>query len=488
MSAVIRDERVTDLLDRRARQPGRSPVEVGVDRIWRFLCSVRAAVYEIVFLAALVLIGTLKGSIIPAQIPRVIPALEPLVTRWYAFDVFRSPVFSGTLALLAVAIVVCTANRIPGIWAAIAHPTVTTTRQFFHSATPAARFVLPLESGVAAVHLTSVLRQRRYRVLQDAHAGALHLYADKHRFGTLGTFPFHLGLILVLIGGIVGAQLGFRESMFTVPEGAVREVGYGTGLRIQLERFTDSYDELGAVTEYRSDLVLFDGDREVRRQSIRVNQPLTYGTVTFYQTSYGQAAQMRISDQSGNLVFDEAVEFTYQSRSNRDAPAAKLDLPAVGRSLELIFPNLKVDDTPEIGTTKVEPGQVFVQARDLSTNTLLADGAAISQGDSAILAGLTVQFVREQRFTLLQVASNPGIPLLFAAALIGVLGLLLTFCFPHRRLRILVQETSGGTEVLMAPLARRDWAGQRDFVATIVALEPSWGVAEPYGRMLREQR
>ena len=58
-----------------------------LDRVWRFFCSVRAAMYEIVFLAVLVLVGTLKGSVIPAQIPRYVPALEPVVRRWYAFDV-----------------------------------------------------------------------------------------------------------------------------------------------------------------------------------------------------------------------------------------------------------------------------------------------------------------------------------------------------------------------------------------------------------------
>ena len=250
MSAMAaRDERVTDMLRRRAQRPGRSPVEVIVDRVWRFFCSVRAAIYEIVFLAILVLIGTLKGSIIPAQIPRFVPALEPLVRRWYAFDVFGSLVFSLTLVLLAIAIVVCTINRVPGIWASIAHPTVVTPRQFFRSAEPAARFHPAVSAPAAVGELVQTLKALRYRVLREERDGAVHVYADKNRFGKLGTFPFHLGLILVLIGGIVGAQFGFRETMFTVPEGSVREVGHGTGLRVKLDGFIDTYDELGAVTE-----------------------------------------------------------------------------------------------------------------------------------------------------------------------------------------------------------------------------------------------
>lgn len=485
MSAVpARDERVTDILRRRAELPGRSPAEAVVDRIWRFFCSVRAAVYEIVFLALLVLIGTLKGSIIPAQIPRFVPALEPLVKRWYAFDVYQSLVFSLTLLLLTVAIIVCTVNRVPGIWASIASPTVATTRHFFTAAETAALFRPGRDAADATAALIRVLKARRYRVLCEERDGEVHVYADKNRFGKLGTFPFHLGLILVLVGGIVGSQFGFREMMFTVPEGSVREVGYGTGLRVGLAGFIDVYDELGSVTEYRSDLILYDGDREVRRQSIYVNRPLTYNTVTFYQSSYGQAARLRITDEAGNVVFEDGVEFTFQSRSNMDAPAAKVDLPAQGVSLELIFPNVKLDAKPEIGDIKLRPGEMYAQARDLRTNEKLGEGVVIAQGDTAALAGLGVQFVRETRFTLLQVASNPGIPILFAASAMGMLGLVVTFGWPHRRVRALVRGIPGGAEVLTAPLARRDWAGTRDFVATVAALQTSLGAAEPYGRMV----
>lgn len=489
MSSVpVREERVTDILRRRAARPNRSLAEAAVDRVWRFFCSVRAAVYEIVFLALLVLIGTLEGSVIPAQIPRFVPALEPLVVRWYAFDVFGSLIFSFTLGLIAVAIVVCTINRVPGIWASIAHPTVATTRQFFQAAEPAAAFRPVADVQQASDVLAAGLRARRYRVVSEAREGVTHVYADKHRFGKLGTFPFHLGLILVLIGGIVGARFGFREMMFSVPEGSVREVGYGTNLSVVLEGFIDTYDELGAVTEYRSDLVLYDGGREVRRQSIEVNQPLTYNNVSFYQASYGQAALMRVTDERGAVVFEDGVEFTYQSRSNTDAPAALLELPAQNVVLELIFPNNNLDAEPEIGATKLLPGQLYAQARDARTNEKLGEGTVIAQGGSAELAGLGVAFVREQRFTLLQVASNPGIPILFAAALMGVFGLVVTFGLPHRRVRARVSETAAGTEVLLAPMARRDWAGQRDFVTTVAALESRLGAAEPYGRMLHERR
>ncbi len=481
-TAVEREARVADVLRKRAGRSGCSPGAVVVDRIWRFFCSVRAAAYEIVFLALLVLVGTLKGSIIPAQIPRYVPALEPLVEQWYAFDVFHSLVFSLTLTLLAVAIVVCTINRAPGLWDAIAHPTVPTTHQFFRTAAPAAALRVAEPSDVITADLMGLLKARRYRVLSEERGGEVHVYADKHRFGKLGTFPFHLALILVLIGGIVGSEFGFREPNLAVTEGTTRDIGRGTGLRLHLEAFVDTYDERGQPTAYRSDVILYDGEREVRRQSITVNHPLTYGHVTFYQSGFGPAAVLWVTDPGGVMLYEGSVDFPYRSRANPDAPAGLLDLPTQGVRLELFFPNLTLDATPEIGDIKLRPGELYAQVRDLRTNQKIGEGAVIGQGDAVQLAGLGVRFVRERRFTVLQVASNPGIPILFAASVLLVFGLIVTFAFPHRRVRALVAEAGAETEVLLAPLARRDWGGQRDFVQTLAVIERRFGAAVPYGR------
>lgn len=477
-----REQRVTDIFRERARGPGGSPSMVYIDRVWRFFCSVRIAAYEIFFLALLVLFGTLKGSVIPAQIPRYVPALEPVVKRWYAFDVFHSLIFSFTLALLTVAIVICTINRVPGILRSIGRPSIATSRQFFQSAEPAVTLHPAESTAVVTGDVIRLVKAQRYRVLTEQRGAETHIYADKHRFGKLGTFPFHLALILILVGGIVGSEFGFREQLFAVPEGSVRAVGRGTGLQVRLERFFDSYNELGAPSVYRSDLVIYEGDHEVRRGNVTVNNPLTYRNVTFYQSSYGQAASLTVTNAAGEVIFEDSVAFTFVSRTNPDAPAAFLDLPAQGIQLTMVFPNLKVDETPEIGDIKLGSGELYIQGRNRSTSAKLGEGTVVKQGQSARIGDLNVQFQRERRFTLLQVAYNPGIPILFAAAILLVLGLVVTFAFPHRRIRALVSETDGGTEVLLAPLARRDWGGQRDFMRVLGSLEQRLGAATAHGR------
>ncbi|MDQ4045137.1 MAG: cytochrome c biogenesis protein ResB, partial [Chloroflexota bacterium] len=76
---------------------------------------------------------------------------------------------------------------------------------------------------------------------------------------------------------------------------------------------------------------------------------------------------------------------------------------------------------------------------------------------------LEVLFDRESRFTVLQVAYNPGIPIFFIASVLLVGGLAITFYFPMRRIRGIIQQSAEGGSLIMTPLAKRDWGGKREF-------------------------
>jgi cytochrome c biogenesis protein len=450
-----------------------------VDRIWRFFCSVRAAVFEIIILAVLVLLGTLRGSDAPQWLADFIPFTQPAVDWLYDWDVFHSLPFMLILAVLCVAITVCTINRVPGIWKTISNPVVRTTRGFLDHSELSATYALPLPANETVERLDSTMGKRRYRFLHEQHGTDVHVYADKNRLAKLGTFPFHLALILMLIGGIVGARYGFRENGFVVPEGSIREVGHDTGLSIGLEQFSDSWREDGTPVEYRSDLVLYKNGEPVDEDSITVNNPMTHGTVTIYQASYGQAAQFLITDDQGRVLFDDSIPLgIYTSSANPDAPAGVQQLPQVNAQLNVIAPDNSRENAPEQDNLNLKAGQMFVQVRNTSDPTAEPVSAVIDQGDTVKVGDLNIQFLRENRFTLLQVASNPGMPIFWAAAFLLVGGLAITFYFPHRRVRGIISRDgdSGRTQVTLAPLARWDWSGQRDFRRIIEQLNADFGV------------
>jgi cytochrome c biogenesis protein len=460
-------------LDRPAISPRALP-EMIVDRIWRFFCSVRAAIVEIVILAVLVLIGTLRGSSVPKFIADALPITAPLVDRWYAWDVFRSLPFAGILTVLAIAIAICTMNRAPGIWLAIAHPTVATTHGFLRSAETSARFTAPLDRDALATQIQEAMRASGYRTLRDERNGEIHLYGDRWRFSRLATFPFHLALILILVGGIVGAAWGFREDELIIPEGSVRDLGHGTGLSVRLDDFSEVYREDGSPMVYRSDITLIRNGEPIDAGSMTVNNPLTFGDIVFYQSGFGQAVTLTVEDKSGAVLFDDSLPLgPYQSKLNPDSPAARMDLVPAGVALSVVAPDQNPANKPELDTLQLLSGEMFFMIRPLGAESPIDTpvGATVSQGESLQLGDLSLTFVRERRFSAFQVARNPGIPIFIAASVLLVGGLAITFYFPHRRVRGIVSAAAIGSVAHLAPIARRDWSAKRVFeqLATKIA-------------------
>lgn len=447
----------------------RSGLERGVDKIWRFFTSVRNAIYEISFLTLLVLIGTLRGSVVPEWLADHIPVLQPLVDRWYAWDVFRSPIFAGTLAVIAVAIIICTLNRVPQIWAQFANPTIRTSMGFINGAETAAEYSLEATPEGSLENLRDVLSKRRYRVLTEKHGDATHIYADKNRFGNFGTFPFHLGLILLLVGGIIASTWGFRDEEFVIAEGRRGNVGHGTGLSVELHRVTDTWAPVGSPIDYSSEVTVYKDGNPVKTGTIQVNHPMSVGDVTFYQGSLGQTAEITLQDRGGNIIFSGPIALGLDvSQFNPEAMAGRQPLQMIGSQLVVISRDARpnVEEVPGI---KLQPGQMWVGL------TTQEQGVVVTQGQPQQLGEYTVTFEREGNFTLLQVGYNPGIPVFIIAALFMVGGLMVTFYFPHRRIRGILSPSVEGSTLAIAPLAKRDFSGKREFFSILEKLNETTG-------------
>ncbi|HYI24942.1 MAG TPA: cytochrome c biogenesis protein ResB [Thermomicrobiales bacterium] len=450
----------------------RSPVETAIDRVWRFFCSVRAAIGEISFLALLVLIGTLRGSEVPQWIADGIPALQPFVDRWYAWDVFRSPVFAATLALIAIAIAVCTINRVPGIWQTISEPRVRTSIGYLTRADTSATFRPAVPAGETASAFTGALARRKYRVLTEEVGQDTHIYADRNRYGKLGTFPFHLALILLMVGGIVAATYGFREREFVIPVGETRAVGHGTGMSVELVQFSDTYTPLGIAEDYRAEIVIYDDGEPVKHTTISPNDPTSWRTATFYQSSFGYGARMLVLDQSGTELFSGTIDtgiFTYAG--NPDAPAGFVEIPPAGVTLTVVAPDIDPANAPELDSLNLRNGQMLLMIQPIGGGTAQRETIVVNQGQPVQIGNLTIEFEREVQWTLLQVAYNPGIPIFIIASVLLLGGLLSTFYFPLRRIRAIVTPTPAGSMLVAVPLAKRDWSGKRDFFRTVAAVE-----------------
>ncbi len=306
--------------ERSRKRPDRVPF---YSKIWQLLSSPRLTLVVILVLVAVCLIGVFlmqAPSEVTADPASYRSWVENVATPKYGawtgflsalrfFDVFHSPWFLIVGTLLMINILFCTVKRWTAVVSAVRGGDVRQAAAFFRAGTDRAESKVPAASVKVGQAVAEALEERHYRVRMQDSDGTVNLAAQKNRFSPAGTFLTHLSLILFVLGFLVTAFWGFNHTGFVVAEGARADVGHGTGLSLALTSFEDEYWPDGMPKDYRSNVVLYSGEKQVAQAVVRVNSPLSYHGVNFYQASFGPASVIQISSSNGTL-FDGAVPLT----------------------------------------------------------------------------------------------------------------------------------------------------------------------------------
>jgi cytochrome c biogenesis protein len=436
-----------------------------LDWLWATFTSMRLALALMLGLAVLGLIGSLL-----IQAPAGLASDQAAYTAWLQglkpkyggfvivfdklglFSVFQSIWFRALAVGLTTSILACSAKRAPMLWKAAVHPRTRMAETFFASAPYSETLATPAAPAEAAAATRRVFRANRYRALidpADDGSGVTHVYVDQYRWAPFGTVIAHLSVVLILAGAMVGSMFGYRDEGFAVPVGSTVEVGAGTGLSVLASSFSDSYYESGAPSDYASTLVLYRDGAQVATKTIRVNDPLEYGGTTFYQSFFGPAALMQVSDATGQVVYQDGVPLLWSSDddSRRVGQFALNDgaikVYVVGAASGRVDPYIRA-------------GQMQLEIYRAGEDQPFAI-EILSQGQPMAIGDLQYTFQREQQFTGLIVARDPGQVLVWFGALTLVLGVFLVFMFPNRRIWAAIKaRPDGGGEVRLGATARHD--------------------------------
>ena len=423
-----------------------------VDRVWGWFTSVR--------LALLLILAITTGSVIGAAIAQAPPpALESeqqfslwldqvrdkygmwteLFARLDFFRVFSSVWFRSLVALLVANVLVCTLHRTPRLLQAVRNvPSVRMPDRLFERAPlRVSGDIQTVSAEQALTRLQAAFRRRRYHVRVEHDGNTVHLIAEKNRYYRLGTLLTHAGIVSVLIGAIWGGVGGWRDSQFVVAEGQERAVGHESGLSIRLDSFVDEYYTGGGgiPKDYRSNVVLLKDGQEVKSGTVRVNEPVTYEGVRVHQAFYGPAAVLRVTDPaSGAVLFDDALPLAWRTQ---ERPAGSVVLAEPGLEVFVIGPASAFLDPV------VRPGELRLEVYRLGgTQPLAVEN--VRQGVAQTVADLEFTFLRESRFTGLQVVKDPSLPLVWAGCALIVLGSITVLYFPHRVLWARLQSRQRG--------------------------------------------
>ena len=443
--------------------------------VWHFLTSMRTGVVLILFLGVLTLLGTLlvqapveirsdPDSL--AQWVEAVPRVKyggwaPILSALGLFGVFSTWYFQGLFALLALSILACSINRAPRLWRAATRPHLQMNDAFYERAGLRAEVTVPGGVEDAASAVRAAFRAERFRVLDAPTARGADLYADKFRWGPLGTVLAHLSFVVILAGFVVSATMGFKDPDVVAPVGVPVEVGHDTGLTVTAQSFNASYYPDGTPQDYVSDLVVTRGGVQVARQETRVNRPLIYDGVWFHQSFFGIGADLTAT-QGGKPLIQQTVPLDRTSDDGTrvygwaEAPSAGLTV-----FVSQAASGQQVADLPA--------GSVGLEVHRDGVTT--ASTVVLSPGKPATLDGVEYRFDRTREYTGLSVNRDPGSPLVWVGSILLILGSYLVFFLPHRRVWVRVRPGGRGTStVALASSNKRDPAFEPRFDALVARL------------------
>jgi cytochrome c biogenesis protein len=250
----------------------------------------------------------------------------------------------------------------------------------------------------------------------------------------------HFSLVILVVAYILGLSLGFRETGLVVAEGNTQDIGHNTGLSLKLVSFVDEYYPDGTPKDYRSQVVLYENGKQIEETSVRVNHPLTHKGVRIFQSFFGPAANLSIT-QNGTSLYNGSVALDQENIST-GVPLYEgiIDLP--GGLRVLVFSPIA-----NMPTTVMPAGNLAIE---ILQNNQPVGMDLVGKGATVEIGNLNINYQEEAKFSGFQVSRDPANPLIWIGSSILILGLILTFYFPHRQVWLFLQNKApGGTRLVL---------------------------------------
>jgi cytochrome c biogenesis protein len=423
--------------------------------LWDSLSSLRFTIALLIILAVVSIFGTvIPQNASPEEYLQAYKISTYKILKILGFlDMYHSGWFVFLLALLSLNLVACSLKRFWISWKFFSHPeerreevqwkASPESRKFSRKGFPVA--IVPQYRDV----LSRVFSQPK--VLEDS--GAYCLFAEKGRISRLGVFFIHLSILVILAGALIGSFFGFRGNVNIVEgeatdqvtlrsEGPVQPLGFS----VRLDKFNVSFYPSGAPQEFKSTLTILEGGRPVLTEPIRVNHPLTYRGISFYQSGYGVAglekAVLAIKDREAQKELTVPVQMGTRTEIPGSASALLVtrfapDLQGMGPALQMIY---------------VEPNHARENFWILQNHPEFADKQPGRYS-------FTLQEIEPKYYSGLQVTKDPGVWVVWLGCLLMMGGFYLTFLLSHRRVWVRLTEKAGKTWVEIAGSSHRDRAG-----------------------------
>ena len=435
---------------------------------WSFFSSVQLTIVLLAITALISVIGTLVPQQEGArEFVRQMPAgLASFLQMMQIFDLYHSVWFFLLMGLLSLNLIVCSANRFPAAWRRFRSPALPPETAFKNL--PPENILQTKKDDDTVSALVQAAMKKSFRRLQRKEtAEGVVFSGTKGQIAHLGVYVVHLSILIFIVGAVVGSLFGMEGSV-NISEGetvSAIELRGGKGTRnlpfaIRCDRFIIEFYKNGAPKTYRSDLTFLKNDQVAYQGPLLVNHPISFEGLRFYQASYGQAPEGRA-----------ALTILREGRKGQDVAVAVgdiFDLPGGEGKVHIvrIEENLmKMGPAVKISVRSGKGEMTFWIFRHIDKIKEMNPG--IIEQVPLFNPGLFQPYVfimkglEEKYYTGLQVARDPGAPLVATAAVLMIVGLMIAFFSAHREVWMRVERRTDKTVVRIAGRSLKNPAGMK---------------------------
>lgn len=452
--------------------------------VWSFFASVKLAMVLLILIS----VASVLGTLIPQQeaaglfISRLSPRMADILYSLQLFNIFHSTWFIVLLGLLALNLIVCSLDRFPTAWRRFRQEGALDRDDLFE-AIPSDQVVIkepPLSEEADRIGM--LLRKKAGRVRRRDTENRSYFYGEKGAYSYFGVYLIHISVLVIMAGFIVGFLFGFEGHM-NIAEGESSDVVAlrgGKGLKkldfsVQCDRFFIDFYANGTPKTYRSDLTFLTGGRAPQSSAVLVNHPVTFAGMRFYQASYGTIPS-----------HDPVMTVRRGDKKIRDVKVAigmALDLPEKKATVQMtrveenlmgMGPAVKLDIQSPAGNIQLWVFEAIEQIAQANPG-LLEQVPLFNPGAFAPYI-FSLKQTDSRYYTGLQVARDPGVPVVATGALLMMIGFIIVFFCSHRQIWICLDQKADGTRISIAGKSNRDAVGlRRDIRKLLDAVKSNGG-------------
>jgi cytochrome c biogenesis protein len=427
--------------------------------LFKYFSSVKLAIVLLIIITLASVVGTLiPQQRSPEEYVARFGQLANVFQRLQLTNLYKSWWFSALLFLFALNIIVCTLDRLSPKLKKALQPRVAVEAKDI--AVLKIKEKLKKHTSLESTRelVKKELSSRRYRVRETQEENKAFLYARKRILGWFGADIVHLGILIIIAGGIISGIGGFRWNL-SFSEGRILDVPRAE-FKLKLDKFETEYYPSGGVKDWKSTLTVIENEKPVLNKIVEVNHPLSYKGFVFYQSSYGwnwrNPSVEIVAKKTEDSSFSRKIELKIGER-------VKLEGEDIEVSVLEFIPDFVIGEKGQITSRSLKPNNpaAFIEGwqkeEKIFSGWIFAKFPDFDRIHSEKETDLTFELrdFSAGQISIIQASKDPGVNYIWAGCTFLMIGLFFAFYWPSREIRVALEGIGNKTEITAGGIASK---------------------------------